>query len=321
MKNQRYSSENMNVPYGRIAGAADIGGTNTRVGLIRSDGTIIRVSRFKTPVQGRSDEISRTIVQVLRELTECESEDTLTGIGVAAAGPLDIRSGTIIHPPNMPFDRVPIGEPIQKATGLPVIVRNDCLAAVLGEVLAGGAQGYDNVVYITISTGIGGGVFTGGRVLTGRGGNASEIGHLPVDNTYIFPCTCGLTGHWEGFASGNGIPVFYREWCMRNGHPWRETDRTPDILQRISEGDGIGRAFLTDLARINGRGFSAVIVAYDPECIILDGTVIRNHPELVSESLAYTDRYLDLPVFRISPLNGDAPLIGAAMAVFHPEMI
>lgn len=298
-----------------VAGAADIGGTNTRVGLVREDGTIIQIRKFQTPVSGSPEDIPKTIARILHEINE--DEIPLSGIGVAAAGPLDTKAGKIVHPPNIPFDIINVVEPLAKETGLPVILRNDCRAAVLGETLAGGAKGYRNVVYITISTGLGGGVFTGGRVLSGRNGNAAEIGHFIVDTTYSLRCTCGLVGHWEGYASGNGIPVFYREWCRLHQHPFRDDEPVSDILHRSYTGDSIDRDFRTSLAKINGRGFSSVIVAYDPECIILDGTVIRNHPDLLDEAILYTDRYLDLPEFRMSPLDGNAPLIGAGLAVFH----
>lgn len=300
----------------RIVGAADVGGTNTRVGLVREDGEIIRIVRFPTPVDGKAEDIPISIARALQDIAQ---DIPLAGLGIAVAGPLDVREGILDHPPNIPFDTVPIVKPLIQATNLPVVFHNDCRAAVLGEVCAGGARGYDTVVYITISTGIGGGVFTNGKVLTGRGGNAGEIGHFPVDSAYTFPCTCGYSGHWEGYASGKGIPVFFSAWCTAHDRPCRET-LTPDILRLASTSD-LYHGFWDALAKIHGRGLSAVIVAYDPDCIILDGTVIRHYPDLLDLALEYTDRYLPLPDCKISPLDGNAPLIGAAMAVFHPEMI
>ncbi|HPY59324.1 MAG TPA: ROK family protein [Methanospirillum sp.] len=301
---------------GKIAGAADVGGTNTRVGLVREDGKIIRIEKFPTPVQGKPGDIPLAIASTLLEIAD---GIPLAGLGVAAAGPINAREGYLDHPPNIPFNIVPITAPLKEAIRLPVTFRNDCRAAVLGEICAGGARGYDNVVYITISTGIGGGVFTNGRVITGRGGNAGEIGHFPVDTTYNLPCTCGLYGHWEGYASGRGIPIFFREWCTVHDLPCAEMT-TPGILRLTAE-DIRYSGFRDALAKVNGRGLSTVIAAYDPECIILDGTVIQSNPDLLDQALMCTDRYLDLPVCLLSPLNGDAPLIGAAMTVFHPEMI
>jgi len=303
----------------RCAGAADIGGTNTRVGLVSEDGTVIRIERIKTPVSGRAEDIAKAVGSILHEMTGGKM-DTIAGIGVAAAGPIDIIAGTLLHPPNIPFQIVPITGPLTRQTGCTVRLFNDCRAAVLGEVLAGGGKGRKNVVYITISTGIGGGIFSGDTVLTGRGGNAGEIGHFPVDTTYSFPCTCGLTGHWEGYASGKGIPAFFQEWCRMHGYPCDGYLTASDILDLAHE-DVRGREFRFVLAKMNGRGLSSVLVAYDPECIIFDGAVFLHHPDLMEEAIACTDRYLELPEFKMSPLNGNAPLIGAAMALFHPEML
>ena len=301
---------------GRIAGAADVGGTNTRVGLVREDGKVVRIEKFPTPNKGKAEDIPLAIARALMDIA---GDIPLAGLGIAAAGPLNIREGILDHPPNIPFDFVPIVAPLKEATNLPVIFQNDCRAAVLGEVCAGGARGYETVVYITISTGIGGGICTNGKVITGRGGNAGEIGHFPVDTTYNLTCTCGLSGHWEGYASGRGIPFFFREWCTAHDLPCIYST-TPEIL-RFSATDPRYAGFRDALAQVNGRGLSSVIVAYDPDCIILDGTVIQRNPDLLDQALVYTDRYLDLPPCIFSPLNGDAPLIGAAMAVFHPKMI
>lgn len=302
----------------RLAGVADIGGTNTRVGLISEDGTIIRMERFKTPITGNAEDIAGAVAHILHEITDGR-EDALIGVGIAAAGPLDAAAGILVHPPNIPFDTVPLVNPLEALTGCTVKLWNDCRAAVLGEVKAGGAKGRRDVVYITISTGIGGGIFSGGRVLTGRKGNAGEIGHIMVDSRYSLTCTCGNTGHWEGYASGRRIPAFFQEWCKVNNYPVDTCLSTPDILNLSSRGDVRGDQFRMALAEINGRGLSTIIVAYDPECIIFDGAVVNNNPELIREAIAYTDRYLELPDIRISPLGGNAPLIGAAMSLFYPE--
>ncbi|NLW77284.1 MAG: ROK family protein, partial [Methanomicrobiales archaeon] len=114
----------------RIAGAADIGGTNTRVGLVQEDGKIIRMLRFPTPVTGTAGDIPFSIARAIHDIA---GDIPLAGLGIAAAGPLDIRAGILDHPPNIPFDTVPIVVPLMEETHLPVIFRNDCRAAVLGE--------------------------------------------------------------------------------------------------------------------------------------------------------------------------------------------
>jgi glucokinase len=241
---------------------------------------------------------------------------------VAAAGSVDISSGSIINPPNLPYDIVPVNSMVKALTGFDVCLLNDCRAAVIGEVIAGGGIGFKTVVYITISTGIGGGVYTSGKLLTGRSGNAAEIGHFPVDNKYNLLCTCKNYGHWEGYASGRTIPFFFNEWCRKNDvGEITHLNSAREILNAVKAGVDPVVRFCRELALINGRGLSSVIVAYDPDCIILDGAVLMNHPWLLDEMIENTDRYLPLPEIRFTSLKGNAPLIGAAMGVFHPDIL
>jgi glucokinase len=172
----------------------------------------------------------------------------------------------------------------------------------------------DHAVYITLSTGIGGGVVSGGRILLGRAGNAAEIGHLHVDETYNLACSCGHSGHWEGYASGRRLPWFFATWCHHHGLTCRKPGKAEDIFLSAREGTTDILRFLRELAVINARGISDVIVAYDPELVILDGAVMLANADillpLVVESV---DRYLALPDIALTRLEGDAPLLGASV--------
>jgi len=301
----------------RVAGVADIGGTNTRVALVREDGTILSIKRFKTPAGTDPGEISARVGASLSDLAGGLDMDWC-GIGVSVAGPVDLKTGCISNPPNMPFDQVPVVAPLTEMFGQPVTLMNDCRAAVLGEVFAGGGRGYRHVVYITISTGIGGGVYTGGGVLLGRGGNAGEIGHFTVESAYSQPCSCGCTGHWEGCASGRGIPSFFQNWCRVHGHiPQKNLSTAEEILNAASQGDPLALEFSRVLAQVNSRGLSTVIVAYDPEIIILDGPIVTAHREIIVDpAISCLDTYLETPAIVVSPLGGNAPLVGVAAAIF-----
>jgi glucokinase len=200
--------------------------------------------------------------------------------------------------------------------GLPVILANDCHAGIIGEATYGDAQGIANAVYLTLSTGIGAGVLAGDRLLFGREGNAAEVGHFAVDTTYRIRCGCGHEGHWEGYASGRHLPGFFARWCEVHGHPlppgWKGDAAV--IFELARSGYATAVDFIDELARINGRGISDLIVAYDPERIILDGAVVlENGPLIYPRCLPYIDRFLPLPAIQISRLGGKAPLLGAAV--------
>ena len=277
-----------------VAGAADIGGTNTRVALIGDDGVIIATERFPTPRGSDPRAVVAAVTASLHRLLSAGPPRVLCGIGVSVAGPVDRDAGIILHPPNMPFDEVPITAPLRDTFALPVFLANDCRAAVRGEVFAGGGKGYQHLVYLTFSTGIGGGVYSHGEVLTGRGGNAGEIGHILVDTTY------------------------QQTWCRTHGMiPVSPCSTAEEIFTAASAGEPSASLFMHALARVNSRGLSTVIVAYDPEIIILDGPVVTNHFALVMQpAIEHLDEYLPRPGIIISPLGGDAPLLGAAAGVF-----
>jgi glucokinase len=179
-----------------------------------------------------------------------------------------------------------------------------------------GGQGCRNLVYLTLSTGIGCGVISDGRLLEGLNGNAGEAGHFCVDTSYDLPCGCGGRGHWEAYASGSGMPQFYRAWYERHGSkpPTGKTYTPKTLCAAAHAGDPDAIAFFRDLAQINGRGLSTIIAAYAPELIIVGGPVATENPDLVVEQARrYVDRYLPMPEIVLSNADGMGPLMGAAV--------
>jgi glucokinase len=149
-----------------------------------------------------------------------------------------------------------------------------------------------------------------------HGGNVAEIGHFTVDSTYNLKCGCGHLGHWEGYASGRYIPQFFARWCELNDCSLTSHNlpRSEDIFRLAESSDPNVLHFIDELGRINGRGISNVIVAYDPEILILDGSVVlNNEPYVVSPMLKFIDRFLPLPKITTSHLKGLAPLLGASI--------
>ena len=297
--------------------AADLGATNTRVARFGERGTIIgKVMVIPTPQGGSSPSvITDHLIAAIREKCPPGSAD-VEGIGISAAGPVDFSRGTVVHPPNMPFTEIPVVRPLEKEFGVPVRLANDCLTGILGEACFGAARGFRDVVYVTISTGIGAGIISGGRVLLGSSGNAGEVGHFPVDSWYNVPCSCGFPGHWEGYASGKHIPEFFIVW-ERMGNPGQaEFDATTarGIFSAAQEGNPRALAFVETVGRMNARGISAIVVAYDPQLIVLDGAIVIENSELIIPPIErYADRFLPLPKIRLTELQGFAPLMGASV--------
>jgi glucokinase len=300
--------------------AVDLGGTNIRAALVAAEGTTVAHAITPTPTEGSSGEaVTDAITAMIGSLTASPAFGRTGGkvaaIGVASAGPLDLVRGAVVHSPNIAFPVVEIVDPLTERFGLPVFLINDARAGVLGERWAGAARGAANVVYITMSTGIGGGVVANGRLLLGRDGNAGEIGHFIIDTHYNLLCGCGYYGHWEAYASGKNIPRFFASWrreAVAGPIPF-DTESARGIFEAARAGDSTALAFMEALGRMNARGISNVIVAYNPEVIVLDGPIAQYNGDLVTRYLQpYVDRYLTIPRIVVSGLEGRAPILGAA---------
>ncbi|WP_332448596.1 ROK family protein [Methanoculleus sp.] len=296
--------------------AVDLGGTNLRAALVGSDATILAHTALPTPTTGLSGAvITAAIIARVEALLASPEGREVTAIGVASAGPLDLGRGWVTNSPNIAFPVVEITGPIGDRFGLPVTLINDARAGVLGERWAGAARGSDNVVYITLSTGIGGGAVVNGRLLLGMDGNAGEIGHIPVDTHYNLVCGCGFSGHWEAYASAKNIPQFFAAW--RKAANIRrvvfDAGSTRAIFEAARAEDPVALAFMEVLGEVNARGVSSVVVAYNPEVIVLDGPLARYYGDIVIRYMEpRIDRYLPLPRIVVSSLAGSSPLLGAA---------
>jgi len=298
--------------------AVDLGATSLRVGLVTRTGHIERLIVTPMPEDPADAEtITGLIIRQIRAIVPEQAIRASAGIGIGAAGPVNRSHTTIMHPPNIPLDTIPVSGPLATEFGLPVRLVNDCCAGLIGEAYFGEGRGCKNFVYLTLSTGIGAGIIANGRAVTGRDGNAGEVGHLFVDSDYDLTCGCGGMGHWEGYASGRFLPRFYHAWQERTGIvPVPGTIQSaPDVFHAVRQDPDPGQhGFIRELGRINARGISDIIVAYDPETIVLDGSVVLKNPDLIIPPMeAYVDRYLPMPRLCMSSLSGHAPLLGAAV--------
>jgi len=296
--------------------AVDLGGTNLRAALVDSDATILVHTATRTPTTGPSGQvITAAIIARIEALLETTEGREVTAIGVASAGPLDLGRGWVTNSPNIAFPVVEITGPLRERFGLPVALINDARAGILGECWAGAARGSEDAVYVTLSTGIGGGVVANGHLLLGMSGNAGEIGHILVDTRYNLTCGCGYRGHWEGYASAKYVPRFFAAWREEVDVRRVAFDATSTraIFEAARAGDPVALAFMDALGQVNARGISTIIVAYNPEVIVLDGPLARYYGEIViGHAEPYIDRFLTLPRIVVSDLAGRAPLLGAA---------
>lgn len=307
----------------RFAIAIDLGATNLRVALISREGKILGKKSVPTPQSQSSQVIINEIVSLI-QTTIKNSRTTINqikGIGISAAAPVDISKGEIVNPPNIPCKKISPTETLKKKFHLPVTLYNDCTAAVWGEKHFGKGKKYKNIVYITISSGIGGGIISNDRLLLGRSGSAGEIGHFNIAAPYRFPCSCkkGIN-HWEGFCSGNNLPRFFKFWQKNHKiTPPYYVHNAKEIFALVKAKNKIALKFLKEVNKLNALGISNVIVAYDPEIIILGGAVVLNNKEIILAGIKKNvEKFLPIPKIVATSLKSDVSLFGAAALLFWP---
>jgi glucokinase len=304
----------------------DLGATNVRVALGDNEGNISKKVSELTDITNGAKGIAQQIIRLIDSFPiNCNA---LEGIGIGSMGPLDIKRGTILVAPNLPFNNIPLKEPIKKAFKCPVQVLNDCSAAVLGEKMFGLGRQVDNLVYITISSGVGCGAFEGGRLILGKDGNAAEMGHTIIDLSGALICGCGIRGHWEAYCSGNNIPNYVKLWITENNAQTlfekselaHLSNRTIDnvttkmVYNAAKSGDRFCLRITENLGRLNAIGIANVITAYNPEVITVGGSVALNNQNLVLEPIKSFITELSInrvPEIHITPLGHDIVLYGA----------
>jgi glucokinase len=297
--------------------AVDIGATNIRVAV--GDERSLKTKRSEATDRLNGPEgVPRQIARMIRSI---DTEPVAVGIG--SIGPLDVRRGAIGATPNFAFKHIPIVEPLEDEFGVPVRIMNDCNAAVIGEHLYGAGRGLDNLFYVTMSTGLGGGAIVDGNPLNGKDGNAPEIGHLTIDPGSELVCGCGCKGHWEAYCSGANIPRFARI-LLRNmalegglllkmvgGDLGRLTSEM--VFDAARKRDRNALYVVEEIGKVNAVGFADIVNAFDPELITIGGSVALNNPELILEPIkSGIDKHLinKKPEIRLTPLGADVVLYG-----------
>ncbi|RLF05180.1 MAG: ROK family protein [Thermoprotei archaeon] len=317
----------------------DIGATNIRVAIATPEGKIIKKLAEKTVRKGDNLALSRQIIRMVEETLKDTriSLDKVSGIGIGSIGPLDIKKGIIVKPANLPFENVPLVEPLEEYFELPVTLLNDCTTAVVGERYYGIGKGVDNLVYITISTGIGGGVYVDGHLLIGKDGNAHEIGHLIVDPEGKLECGCGCRGHWEAYCSGSGIPQYarllineyYKDYYPRSllgkmsGYNPENIDAKM-VYDAAKAKDMLALKIVEKINFYNTLGIADIINVYDPSLITIGGSVALKNSELILPYIIEnTPKYIinRMSEIRITPLGDDIVLLGAIAMAFKKEQI
>jgi glucokinase len=297
--------------------AVDIGGTHIRAAAYESDNTIPLThnrTRSHAKEPGTFDRLVKTIESAWPE------DRSVKAIGMASPGPLDPQTGVVLATPNIPeWIDFPLTEKLTDHFGVPAYLDNDANLAALGEWKFGAGRGHHDLLYLTISTGIGGGVIINDRLLHGYHGLAAELGHVTVLAGGPV-CSCGFKGHLEALAAGPAIVRYVREQLEAGIKSALRSDgnlNAYEVAQAARNGDALAKSAYARAGEYLGIGVASFLHTFDPSIVIFGGGVSQSGPllfdpfEISLQRQVFNPRYLENMVITTAALGDDAGLLGA----------
>lgn len=305
----------------------DVGGTSIKIGMFHTDGKIIKKWEIRTRRENNSEEVISDIAESIRvslkekgyKLTDC------LGIGMGVPGAVT-QKGYVEVCVNLGWrDKYPARELSDILDGIPVKIANDANAAALGEAWQGGAKGYDDVVMITLGTGVGGGIIINNKIIEGSHGIAGEIGHMHMRDDEPRFCNCGGRGCLEQVASATGIVNEAKKILEEKSSEYSSMRNliagisAKDVLDAAKAGDKLANEVMDIVARYLGLALSYLTVAVDPDIFVIGGGVSRAGVFLTDLIAKKYDGYVSIskqrPKITLATLGNDAGIYGAARLI------
>lgn len=304
----------------------DIGGTQLRAARFDLDLNLLERAAQPSHAEQGTDAVLERLYETIRQVLPDDPADLL-GIGLAFPGPLDTATGIVLATPNLPFKDLPISTLVKEAVGGPVYLGNDADLAGLGEYRLGAGRGSKSMIYMTISTGVGGGIIIDGKPYAGRG-QGGEIGHMVVVPDGPI-CGCGRPGHLEAVASGTAIGRIARE-RLAAGEASSMLEQVGGDLDKVDArivgeaahaGDALALEIVTQAGMYLGIGIASLMVTFNPDKFVLGGGVTKIGDllfdpmwEAIRRYALHPRYYEDVPIV-LAELGGDVGLYGAAALV------
>lgn len=304
----------------------DLGGTNIAVGLVNEEGKILSSLSIPTNVERHYTEIVKDMADVSKKVIEDAGVNMseVAGVGIGCPGAIDNANGVCTYAYNLNMDHAEIVKEFKKHLDLPVNLENDANAAALGEYAING-QGADNFVFITLGTGVGGGVVLNGKIFRGFNGIGAELGHIVIDQNGEM-CSCGRRGCWEAYAS---VTALIRETK-------KAMEKNPDsIMHEIAaeegkvsgmtsfvaakRGDAAAQAVVDKYFEYIGVGITDIVNIFQPQKLFIGGSISKEGDYLLKPVRKYVEehdfnKHMDKVQIEIATLFGDAGIIGAAFS-------
>ncbi|CQR46841.1 Glucokinase [Paraliobacillus sp. PM-2] len=307
----------------------DIGGTTIKIGIFTNDGELIDKWEIATD---KSDSGSRIPADIWQSIEHKITEHMITlstigGIGVGAPGFIDAKTGKILIGVNIGWRDFELGNVLHELSGLPVYVDNDANIAAIGENWKGSGDLVEDLIVVTLGTGVGAGIVANGHIISGTNGMAGEIGHITVEKDGGVPCNCGRSGCLETVTSATGIARQATE-AVKAGEDTTLMERyqmnkkltAKDVFDSANEGDIVSQAIINHVTDVLGYTLANVATVINPSKIIIGGGVSKAGEHLLGPLRTAFKKYA-LPrinegcEFEIAALGNDAGIYGGAYLV------
>lgn len=305
----------------------DLGGTNIKVGIVDKGYKIVGRSNVKTNSPRPAEDIVASIYEAVK-LALVDADITLeqiNSVGIGTPGAANRESGIVLYSNNLGFNNVPLGKMLEEKIGKAVFVENDANAAAYGEYLNGAGKGYNDVVVITLGTGVGGGIIIGGKIYTGFNFCGAELGHTVIEFGGR-QCSCGRKGCFEAYASATAL-ISSTKRAMeddKNSRLWAIADNSIENVDGKTAFDGMRAGDKTAVKVVNeyieylGCGLTNMINIFQPEILLIGGGICKEGENLTNplNEIIKRDSYCIDPKrstkLDIAKLGNDAGIIGAA---------
>lgn len=302
----------------------DIGGTTVKLGFFDVEGNLLDKWEIPTRKEGAGSHILPDVAASIEEKLAKKNIDkaVVAGVGVGVPGPVD-NEGIIRKAANLGWGVFSVKETLEDIIKMPVMAGNDANVAALGEMWKGGAQGYDDVVLVTLGTGVGGGIIVKGKILNGSNGSGGEIGHIHVNDDETETCGCGNRGCLEQYSSATGITRMGKKVLEETDKPsvLREVEKldAKAIFDAVKAGDEVAKSIAEIYGKYLGDALAGIACVVNPEVICIGGGVSKAG-EVV---LDYVKPHYVKNVFHgsadakfvLATLGNDAGIYGAAKLV------
>ena len=304
----------------RYGFGVDLGGTTVKIAYFDEQGSMIAKWEIPTVTADGGKAILPDIAASIRQYIEQKTIDpaTIIGVGIGVPGPVSSK-GVVNKCINLGWGVFNIAEELSNLVGFPVKAGNDANVAALGEFWKGGGQGCDNMVFVTLGTGVGGGIVVEGHLLHGAHGSGAEIGHLVLNRDETIPCNCGKRGCVEQYCSATGIVRLAKEAMEGVSELSRLHRANPltckDIFDAGKAGDALALKVLDQYYAYLGEFLANICCVVDPDAVVLGGGVSKAGQMLLDGTRPYFDKYVFHAAsgarFALASLGNDAGAYGA----------